>query len=182
MKIDISPLKKKDGRKTVYFQGKWLPGNEEDRQKLSREGVTFHEPWNIRATIWKDSDCFQAEIRLSGQAMLRCDRCNEPVTFQPDLSFNAWYCPPGTLHIMEKELGDRDGHIGELKGTMIDLDPGVWEQIILHLPSKKLCSSACAGLCIQCGQNLNKGSCRCANEEVDVRLADLAKWFDLKKG
>jgi uncharacterized protein len=47
------------------------------------------------------------------------------------------------------------------------------EQFYLALPMKPLCRDACAGLCSQCGTNLNTGTCQCTPQWEDPRLAPL---------
>lgn len=43
----------------------------------------------------------------------------------------------------------------------LDLTESAREGIILALPSYPICKEACKGVCLQCGQNLNAGSCGC---------------------
>ena len=45
---------------------------------------------------------------------------------------------------------------------LIDLTADIREAILLALPMNFVCSEACRGLCIQCGANLNKAPCACA--------------------
>jgi uncharacterized protein len=58
-------------------------------------------------------------------------------------------------------------------GKTIDLDPLVREQVLLALPMHAVCREDCRGLCGNCGQNLNEGTCACETERVDPRLASL---------
>lgn len=58
---------------------------------------------------------------------------------------------------------------------IFDLTSLIREYIISSLPYKILCSEKCRGLCIKCGQNLNIKDCDCSTEEIDPRLAILAK-------
>ncbi len=58
-------------------------------------------------------------------------------------------------------------------GYTLDLFSLVRDDILLELPIKHLCSETCLGLCPQCGQNLNEGSCNCKKEAVDPRMAVL---------
>ena len=46
-------------------------------------------------------------------------------------------------------------------------------QFYLALPMKPLCREGCAGLCSQCGTNLNTGTCQCTSQWEDPRLAPL---------
>lgn len=61
----------------------------------------------------------------------------------------------------------------------LDLAPQVWESFILSLPPKVLCSPDCKGLCPNCGQNLNVGTCSCKEEEGDPRLAALKLYKEM---
>lgn len=67
----------------------------------------------------------------------------------------------------------------EEEGTIIDehhildLTEIVRQSIFLVLPMHPLCKEDCAGLCSQCGQNLNEGECDCVTEAIDPRLEAL---------
>lgn len=54
----------------------------------------------------------------------------------------------------------------------LDLTEAVRQHVLLNIPMVALCEENCAGLCAQCGQNLNLGSCNC-EPEVDTRLSVL---------
>ena len=45
----------------------------------------------------------------------------------------------------------------------VDVMPDLREAILLYLPAFPQCKSDCAGLCPQCGANLNNGPCACAS-------------------
>lgn len=55
---------------------------------------------------------------------------------------------------------------------LVDLTEAIRQQILLNLPMVTLCKPDCAGLCVQCGQNLNLGSCGC-EPEIDHRMSVL---------
>jgi len=55
----------------------------------------------------------------------------------------------------------------------IDLSEVTRQYTVLAEPMKPLCREDCAGLCAQCGRNLNPGLCDC-KKEIDPRLATLA--------
>jgi len=54
----------------------------------------------------------------------------------------------------------------------IDLGEAVRQQVLLAIPMVTLCDENCAGLCAQCGKDLNLGPCTC-EPEVDTRLSVL---------
>jgi uncharacterized protein len=47
------------------------------------------------------------------------------------------------------------------------------EHILLSLPMHAICREECAGICPQCGQNRNTGTCACTEQLVDDRWAAL---------
>ena len=59
------------------------------------------------------------------------------------------------------------------RGMEINLSALLWQELVLSLPVKVLCSNACKGLCHSCGQNLNQDACTCNNQVLDPRLAIL---------
>lgn len=55
----------------------------------------------------------------------------------------------------------------EIQGLdTIDLTDSVREGIILALPTYPICKEECQGVCLRCGQDLNAGPCRCAQQGV----------------
>lgn len=62
-----------------------------------------------------------------------------------------------------------------LREPEIDIDATLAQQVLLLLPVKRLCSESCKGLCPSCGQNLNKGTCTCHDQERESPFQVLAK-------
>jgi len=50
----------------------------------------------------------------------------------------------------------------------LDVSTDVREDLLLEIPGFPLCDTHCKGLCAQCGQDLNVGSCDCAPPEGDA--------------
>jgi uncharacterized protein len=57
---------------------------------------------------------------------------------------------------------------------LIDITEAIRQQVLLALPMATLCQEDCAGLCSQCGHDLNLGPCDC-KPEVDTRFSVLEK-------
>lgn len=55
----------------------------------------------------------------------------------------------------------------------IDTREAIRQNLVLALPMRALCREDCAGLCPQCGKDLNEGSCDCTTEVFDERFAPL---------
>jgi len=58
---------------------------------------------------------------------------------------------------------------------VVDLSEALRQYTILAVPMKPVCRDDCHGLCPQCGASLNAGTCRCAVQVPDSRLAALAR-------
>lgn len=112
---------------------------------------------------------------------LTCDRCldsfNYPlkVFLEEEYASNTGVNPP----VADDPQGNE---LRSLEGEFINLRPAVEETLILALPMKLLCHEDCRGLCPHCGQNFNKGECRCEDKTVDPRLAVLEKLLSKREG
>jgi DUF177 domain-containing protein len=60
----------------------------------------------------------------------------------------------------------------------IDLTPVLHDELALSEPMHPLCRPDCPGLCPGCGRHLDVGSCDCAADEPDPRLAALARLLE----
>lgn len=59
----------------------------------------------------------------------------------------------------------------------VDLSEAIRQRILLDIPMVTLCKEDCAGLCSQCGHDLNTGPCDC-QPPVDERLSVLNTLLD----
>jgi len=60
-----------------------------------------------------------------------------------------------------------------LEGAQRDLEPMAREVVVLDAPIAALCRVDCAGLCPECGTDLNTGSCSCNPTSSDPRWSAL---------
>jgi len=82
-----------------------------------------------------------------------------------------------------EQISDEDATEDEfilypLSRDAYNLDRQVRDLISLEVPMKPLCREDCAGLCPQCGTNLNENRCDCRRSEVDPRWEGLSKLND----
>lgn len=92
-----------------------------------------------------------------------CGRCLTDIHIPINLDLEELYAL-SPANNQEFVIGD-DG--------VVDLTPLLREEIILHTPLAPLCKEDCAGLCVQCGHNLNHGPCSCDLNDIDPRFAIL---------
>jgi len=58
---------------------------------------------------------------------------------------------------------------------VLDLTEAIRQYALLAIPMKPLCREDCAGLCPNCGHNLNQGPCDCLPQQIDPRWSELNK-------
>ncbi len=115
-----------------------------------------------------------AEGHLKTVATLACSRCAREHTVDISISVSEECAledidQPSSYE--EDEYGDFT--IPILNGRELDLSALVVQLLALNLPLHSLCRPDCRGLCAQCGQDLNEGTCDCSDEEIDPRLSVL---------
>jgi len=124
------------------------------------------EEVSLRGTI-------RAEVEVS------CDRCLAAVRLPLEVEFDTAFIPQASEagRTENVELLSADMGLAAYEGDAVDLDELVREQILLTLPSRRLCREECKGLCPVCGADLNAGQCSCEQGGTDPRWSALA---DLK--
>jgi uncharacterized protein len=104
---------------------------------------------------------------VSGELSLNCARCLRGFDGDVSLELLELFVLPG-----HERPEDEDAY--RVTGKEIHLEPMLRDAITLALPLNPLCREDCAGLCAQCGRDLNDGPCDCYTEEVDPRWAALS--------
>ena len=104
---------------------------------------------------------------------LECTRCLSEFEQPMHITFEERYYPTVDVvtgiplpPITEDDVFPIDDH------HLIDLTEAVRQQLLLDIPMVTLCKENCAGLCSQCGKDLNLGPCNC-EPEIDARLSIL---------
>ena len=131
-------------------------------------------PVHLVMDVHNDGTAYRVTGRVTTRLQLECGRCLEPFDIAVDSPFELRYVPQvENTGEGEREVEEDDLTTAFYQDETIDLAELMHEQFVLALPMKPLCSSACKGLCVHCGANLNSGSCGCAPEWTDPRLAAL---------
>jgi uncharacterized protein len=141
---------------------------EKEKSDFSLQGIdVFCAVKKMRETVFIDGN-------LEATAVSNCCRCLEATNF-PIKSTFKYTLVPAKNRLMEEELSPEDLEYGFYQDDVIDLDGLIFEQIVLQIPIKVLCTDTCKGLCPHCGININMASCGCHAEYIDERLAVFKK-------
>jgi len=106
-----------------------------------------------------------AQGRIETEVPAECVRCLEPLNLPLRIRIEELFT------LFPASPADKTYHIGE--DGYLNLDRPLAELVQLAIPIQTLCRPDCRGLCSQCGQNLNEGTCSCSDEADDPRLAAL---------
>jgi uncharacterized protein len=109
-----------------------------------------------------------------------CSRCLEPYVETVSLRLAEEYLPsvdPQRGVPLPPPAPDEETLAIDAQ-HQIDLTPVLHDELALSEPMHPLCRADCPGLCPGCGRHLDVGSCDCADEEPDPRLAALARLLD----
>ena len=152
------------------FEGKL----NEAESDLSERGIT------IVGTIEYEGETFRVDgekaitVRISFNYKEPCSRCLEPSIHKMKSILN------GILIEGKEEIDSEDDNFDEklyYENDQLNLKDYILNQIVASLPMKSLCDENCKGLCVSCGEDLNKNTCDCVQDEVDPRLEKLKKFF-----
>jgi uncharacterized protein len=147
-------------------------------EEVAQEAEAYRivAPVQVDMDIHKDKDRFRLEGTARTELELTCSRCLEPYRMPIDAAFDMRYLPaPEATADGEREVAEEDLDTSVYRDDQIDVNEVLREQFYLALPMKPLCREDCAGLCPQCGTNLNTGTCSCEAGSDDPRLAPLRK-------
>lgn len=106
---------------------------------------------HIRGNVRREDEEIILEFQGEALQKTKCDRCLEACQCEIQIEF----CEGLDQEMIEMSLAEI-----------------ARQEFILQRPLQYLCSDDCKGLCVQCGTNLNHGSCDC-DEPVDPRLEKL---------
>ena len=142
---------------------------------------TINHPLDVSVHLEALNSGILVRGTLEGIVTLICDRCAEDYEQKIAANFESFEANPENEQDHEVNIKASEPFepletriILDAKNNLVlDLGAILWEEFLLALPLKPLCSENCQGICPKCGTNLNLSSCNCQKEEGDPRLAIL---------
>lgn len=103
-----------------------------------------------------------------------CSRCLGVFEYPMSCHMEEEFYPE--VDIVDRTLVDRDDDAFTIdEKHILDLTEAVRQYAAMSLSMKPLCRHDCAGLCPNCGYNLNLGPCSCSPPAPDIRWAALQR-------
>ncbi len=117
-----------------------------------------------------------AEVPLE----LECTRCLETFTESFSVEIRELFFPTIDVEtgvpVPPPENDDLSFPID--RNHLLDMREAIRQNLLLAMPIKTLCREDCAGLCPQCGKDLNTGACGCVLEFDDERFGSLRQLLE----
>ncbi len=156
-----------------FFWQESIDLQEEEKRDLELLAVS---PVRCRGSLTHTAPDFLLHGDLSYEQTVACNRCLKPVQQAVECAIDLVLVERSRKReaTADEQLEAQELGLVEVEGGVFDSRPLIVEQVELSLPMKPLCREDCAGLCAQCGQDLNEGRCSCVHERVDPRWAALA--------
>lgn len=167
MRIDVSAIEKEDGASLAF-------DIEEELKCLNdiREDCKFLEPVSFKGVITNNKGILRLKGKLKTEYSTVCCRCMKPLARTVDIEIKEEVV---NLDSTESSVGDS---VYTFSGNYFFMDRMVLDNTTLSLPMREICSPDCKGLCSKCGKDLNKGTCGCTEDSLDIRLDALKNYFD----
>ena len=147
---------------------------------LAVPSARFLQPIAVDLVLVKAARVISATGCIKASVTCECVRCLSQFLVPLDIPVATQFLPalppltPGEHQMPPAEAEDyyyQDG--------VVVLDDLVRQEVILAVPFSPQCRADCRGLCPQCGQDLNVGTCACA-PPPDPRWAALREYLKVK--
>ena len=115
-----------------------------------------------------------AKAALHTEVEVTCSRCLNLFSCPLTLNIEEEYFP--TVDVVggtALPLPDEPSCFTIDEHHILDLTEAIRQYALLAIPMKPLCRANCAGLCPDCGYNLNQGPCSCPPQRGDPRWSKL---------
>ena len=144
-----------------------------DELNLEDESAKLAGPITGRLRMRRTNQGILVDGPVEAEVELTCARCLEsfilPISFDLEEQFYPTIDVITGLSLPEND----DELIFPIdQNHQLDLREALRQNLLLALPMQPICKEDCAGLCAQCGKNLNEGPCHC-EPPLDERLSVL---------
>jgi uncharacterized protein len=111
---------------------------------------------------------------LETEVELSCNRCLESYRQRLNVEFEEEFLQTVDVSTGVRLPAPEDPSAFTINPRhILDVTEAVRQYAVMALPLKPLCRESCAGLCPECGKNLNQGDCGCPHDTIDPRWAGL---------
>jgi uncharacterized protein len=123
-----------------------------------------------------------AQVQYRAEIEQECGRCLGAARTTIESEVSDEYLPSTNIHTGQPEMIVADVDEPRIREDhILDLTDLIRQDIVVEQPLRPLCQPECAGLCPQCGENLNEVQCTCADETSGDENGGLGRLGELLK-
>lgn len=175
MRVHVGAIKQHKGASLDLQFARTLP--------LPSKDVALEGPVQVDVKVTNTGRCYLVRGKLRARASFTCDRCLTKFSGEITGEIEDEFFPRDGAVRPDDDLESEDSEVGlseaddenTFDGESFDLEESVAQHLLLAIPAKVVCREDCKGICPHCGQDLNEADCDCETDDVDPRLAALAK-------
>ncbi len=138
------------------FSGLYAP----ESLQAGPDTYSFSEPLSFNVVVSNTGGALLVAGTVSGSATTDCSRCLEPVEVAIDGEVEGYFLLDGQTPDADEGAEEEFDVLGP--DETIDLVPLLDAAVLVDVPLQPLCRPDCAGICPDCGANLNEATCTCA--------------------
>lgn len=144
---------------------------------LRNEVVGVPEGAEIAVDLRLDSvvEGVLATAQVTAPLVGECVRCLTAIEDETDVEVTELFAYPGAIQVDPEDTEAEE--IAEIHEDAVDLEQAIRDAIVLDLPFQPRCRPDCAGLCPECGADLNTAGPDHGHDVVDARWAALVEAF-----
>lgn len=172
MKIDVQNLHSGPLTITLNHSPKYFD--------LTGEGYKVIDNIQGELTFSLIKDKVLMRVFLHTHIRMDCIRCLKPMDIEIKKHVDLYYLPQNREKGKEEVINLEELETSYFHGLTIIPDNDIQELILIELPDYPHCREDCKGLCVQCGKDLNIGSCSC-NTRERVSFSEEKSWKDRLK-
>jgi uncharacterized protein len=145
--------------------------------EVTAPGTRFLEAVAVDVWLAKAGNAITATGQIAAPVAFECARCLREFPSMLDIPIQAQFLPPPPpLTPGEHRMPTEEAENYYYRDEALVLDDLVRQEILLAVPINPQCRTDCRGLCVQCGQDLNVGTCACPPPR-DPRLVALQNFL-----
>lgn len=164
MKIDL--------RKLIGVYGHKIPfsGQADLREEEMYGAKPFQSPVLYTGEIVNHLGILQLTGQVNTTYHTCCARCLQPLEIPISAEANVILSRDGDA--------EEQDDVFPLENDAVEVEDLLIPSLLLQVNMVYLCKDDCKGLCPSCGCDLNESVCSCGSEQVDPRMAVLAKLLE----
>ncbi len=152
---------------------------------IGPDDYTFSEPLRWQVDVTNTGSALLVEGTVTGTGTCACSRCLEDVPHDFEGVIEGYFIINGetaTRYDDDDEALDEDEFEVLPDDHILDLSSLIEAALFVDAPDMPLCREDCAGLCPQCGANLNEGPCDCGADPNLEAFEKQANPFSVLEG